>query len=267
MFWSVTQVFVSTSNREKKTLVFFYRPGCRGEIRLQVRVRPRGLVLDGVPRQPAAGAEDRHGASDQRGGHCAAVALWRKHGVRSGGVLLPAAPLQRRLRLLATHTLSLRRAAPPPLYTWDCHVLWFTVALGKRLNTHTQSGTSLNLSDINTLTHLCSCLSGVQRVHFTDRNSTRVCVFVDLPVYVCTLQLNAFCLSLFFIIILSMRLELRFPAKGTRLCTQEANRRRKNSCFVLMQTSSTGNLTMLPRRRDCSLKDWRSGEKKTFLAV
>lgn len=51
------------------------RPGRRREIRLQVRVRPRGLVLDGVSRQSAAGAEDGHGAADQRGGHGAAVTL------------------------------------------------------------------------------------------------------------------------------------------------------------------------------------------------
>lgn len=107
------------------------RPGGGREIRLQVCVRPRGAVLDGVPRQSAAGAEDGHGAADQRGGHGAAVALRREHGLRPGGALLSAAPLQRRLRLLTstththTHTThALPRPLPPPRHTPEtCHVL------------------------------------------------------------------------------------------------------------------------------------------------
>lgn len=78
------------------------RAGGWWEIRVQVCVRSRGLVLHGVPRQSAAGAEDGHGAADQRGGHGAVVALWRKHGLRPGWALLPAPPVQRGLRLL-TH--------------------------------------------------------------------------------------------------------------------------------------------------------------------
>lgn len=85
-----------------KTRPLRLSPGGRREICLQVRVWPRGLVLHGVSWQSAAGAENWHGAADQRGGHGAAVALWRKHGIRTGGTLLPAAPLQRGLRLLTS---------------------------------------------------------------------------------------------------------------------------------------------------------------------
>lgn len=49
--------------------------GRRREIRVQVCVRPRGLVLHGLSRQSAARAEDGHGTADQRGGHSAAVTL------------------------------------------------------------------------------------------------------------------------------------------------------------------------------------------------
>lgn len=75
-------------------------------------MRPRGLVLHGVSRQSAAGAEDGHGASDQRGGHGAAVALRREHGLRPGGGVLPAPPLQRGLRLLTSGLLDSVSSSP-----------------------------------------------------------------------------------------------------------------------------------------------------------
>lgn len=84
------------------TIWFSASQGGRWKIRVQVRLRPRGLVLHGLPRQSAARAEDRPGASDQRGRHRTAVALRWEHGVRSRRRLLQPPPLQRGLRLLNT---------------------------------------------------------------------------------------------------------------------------------------------------------------------
>lgn len=132
-----------------KTRPLRLSPGGRREICLQVRVWPRGLVLHGVSWQSAAGAENWHGAADQRGGHGAAVALWRKHGIRTGGTLLPAAPLQRGLRLLTSapqnphlHPTLLPAAS---IRTHETVMSSNSQPLGELDWTHTCSGASLPL--------------------------------------------------------------------------------------------------------------------------
>lgn len=163
-----------------KTRPLRLSPGGRREICLQVRVWPRGLVLHGVSWQSAAGAENWHGAADQRGGHGAAVALWRKHGIRTGGTLLPAAPLQRGLRLLtsAPQNPHLHPTLLPPasIRTHETVVSSNSQPLGELDWTHTCSGASLPLClKQNTYTSFCSCLSDRTarwRVHFMDRNGT-----------------------------------------------------------------------------------------------
>lgn len=119
----------STHQELNSELAFVLHAGGRREIRLQVCVRPRGTLLHGVPGQPTASTEDWRGAADQRGGHGAAVPLWREHGLRPGGALLSTTPLQRRICLLTkqthTHTHThIHPDTPFSSYTWDlCHLI------------------------------------------------------------------------------------------------------------------------------------------------